>query len=313
MNPFGSFWNDISINILKNRNTLYQLIFINVLVFVFVGLIEVIFTLFKLPMGIFDTFWRNLALSALQAEFIQKPWTFITYMFMHSGFMHILFNMLMFYWFGKIFQEYLRNEKLLSTYILGGIAGGLMYIFAYMTIPMLKGMQPYMVGASASVIAIIVATATLLPNTTLHLMFIGPVRLKYIAIVLVIIDVLLLKGDNTGGHFAHLGGAIYGFAYIKLMQNGIDIGHWLTQLITLFRNAFKPNPKQKFKVHRGGKTSSGNFKESAKKESQKSTAPPVKRESDQKMIDSILDKIAKSGYESLSENEKDVLFKASKK
>lgn len=308
MNRFEGIWDNIYQNIVKNNNKLYQLILINILVFVLIGLIEVFFNLFQFPNEIYQKFENNFSLSALPSEIIRKPWTIVSYMFMHSGFWHILINMLLFYWFGKIFQEYLRDKKLVSTYLMGGISGGIVYVIAYQTFPALSGMQPHMVGASAGVIAIIVATATLLPNNTMNLLFFGPVRLKYIAIVFVLMDVLSLRDmDNIGGHFAHLGGAIYGYIYIKLLQGGTDIGNWLSSFLDLFKSAFKSKPK--FKAYPGGIYDQ---KTKAKQSNPMKKQAP-KTDYNQKEIDIILDKIAQSGYDSLSEKEKDVLFKASKK
>ena len=305
---FGTRKDNLITSILKGNNTLHKLILINVLIYIIVGIIEVVFILFKLKMPVFYSIWNNLSLSALPHQVILKPWTLLTYMFMHSGFFHILFNMLMLYWFGKIFMDYLFNRKLLTTYILGGLSGALLYLLAYQFIPYLQERAPMlgMVGASASVVAIIVATATLLPNYQVMLMFIGAVKLKYIAIVLVLIDVLSLKGTNTGGHFAHLGGALYGFIYVVQLQKGRDIGAWLGVIFdAVFKfiiGLFRPAPRTKpFKVYRN------EDKTPNQPHPNKQTRP------DPKIIDDILDKIAKSGYESLSEKEKDILFNASKK
>ena len=308
MNRFENIWSNIYFNIVKNNNKLYQLILINIVVFVLFGFIEVFFNLFKIPDEIYTKFERYFSLSAHPSEIVRKPWTIVSYMFMHGGFLHIIINMLLFYWFGKIFQEYLRDRKLVATYLMGGISGGLIYILAYQTFPALTNMHSYMVGASAGVIAIIVATATLLPNNSMNLMFLGPVKLKYIAIVFVLLDVISLRDmENIGGHFAHLGGAFYGYIYIKLLQGGTDIGGWLSGILDMFRAAFKPKPK--FKVHKGGQYHKN---PNAKQASSKEKSAP-KTDFNQLEIDSILDKIAKSGYDSLSEREKDVLFNASKK
>lgn len=322
MSPYRSTWNDFKYGILKGNNPVYKFIAINVLVFIFFGVFKMIWVLFQLPPETYSKFYDFFSLPAEPILVIQKPWTFITYMFMHSGFWHILFNMLWLYWFGRIFIEFQSRERLVSTYFLGGLAGGLVYIIAYQVFPLLRdivaqlsaeGLEMGMVGASASVVAIIVATATLLPNYVVSVIFIGPVRLKYIAIVLIIIDVLSLGGDNAGGHFAHLGGAIYGFIFARQLQKGNDIGNWFNKLVFGIREAFKKQPKQRktdFKVHVNQENYQKQRKASASASRQKSSP---KTNVDQQVIDEILDKIAQSGYDSLSENEKDILFNASKK
>jgi membrane associated rhomboid family serine protease len=321
MSRFDSFWQNIYQGLFKNNNKLYQLILINVVALVVIGLIEVIFHLFQLPGDFIARLHLNLDLSSQPAIFLRKPWTIITYMFMHAGFWHIIMNMLLLFWFGRIFQEYLRDKKLVATYIQGGIAGGLLYILAYQVFPALAGSEALMVGASASVLAIIVATATLLPNYSMNLLFFGPVKLKYIAIVFVLLDVLSLNGmENIGGHFAHLGGALYGFVYIKLYQSGTDISRWFTAVVDFFVNAFKPAPKPRFNVHKGGQYGKGQAAPGQKQTSKKQETPKKEKASgsqaassiDQTSIDEILDKIAQSGYDSLSDKEKDVLFNASK-
>jgi len=239
MNQFGSINNNFVYNIFKSKNIVIQLILVNVLVFIVIGLIEVVYTLFKLPIGVFHQYvTNNLSISAVPIEVVKKPWTFITYMFMHSGFFHILVNMLMLYWFGKIFNDFLGNKKLFDVYISGGLAGAIIYLIAYQTIPLLEGNYPLlgMVGASASVVAIIVATATYFPDYSVFMLFFGRVKLKYLAIFFLIIDVLSLKDGNTGGHFAHLGGALFGFIYANRLKKGIDIGKWVSGIIDFFRN-----------------------------------------------------------------------------
>jgi hypothetical protein len=161
--------------------------------------------------------------------------------------------------------------------------------------PLFNNINPFIIGASASVIAILAAAATLVPNYTLFLVLIGPVRLIYIMLFFFVVDILQLAGENGGGHFAHLGGAIFGFVYIKSLQNGTDIGAWLTKAIEWGQNLFKPR-RNNFKVHYRGTQPSR----------------PVKSKVSQDEVDSILDKIAKSGYDSLSQGEKDILFRASK-
>ena len=293
--------------IFKSENTHHKLIFINVAIFIIIKLIKVIYTLFNIDQVSYYQLWNNLSLSAHPHMVMHKPWTLFTYMFMHAGFFHILFNMLWLYWFGKIFMDYLYKRKLLITYILGGLSGAVIYLIVYQFIPYLQERPPLlgMVGASASVVAIIVATATLIPNYRIPVLFFGSIRLKYIAIVLVLIDILSLEGNNIGGHFAHLGGALYGFLYIVFYKRGFDLGGWLDRLFDFFDSVFKSiiqgRSKGSFKVYRNTESKSKPV------EKYRETRP------DPAIIDNILDKIAKSGYDSLSEKEKDILFNASKK
>lgn len=298
--------NNLLHRIFKGNNTLYKLILINVLVFVAISLIRIIIKLFDINWAFYEVLQNNLYISSEPMEVLEKPWTLLTYMFMHAGILHILFNMLWLYWFGKIFMDYLYKRKLLVTYFLGGLSGALVYILAYQFIPYLQDKTSLMVGASASVVAIIVSTATLLPNYQVSLLFFGSVKLKYIAIIMVVIDVLSLEGNNIGGSFAHLGGALYGFIYILQLKKGRDLGAWLSHIIDFFVNTFQNilHPtlrKRPFKVYHT--------------ETKTNSPSPQKKQSvaDQKVIDNILDKIAKSGYESLSDKEKDILFNASKK
>jgi len=229
---------------------------------------------------------------------------------MHGGFLHILFNMLALYWFGRLFVEYLGSDKLVAVYVLGALFGAIFYLLAYNTIPFfmqhveeaklhtVNGIN--MVGASAAVNAIVVATAVLLPNYTFFMLFLGPVKIKYIAAVAVLLSILGADGDNAGGNIAHLGGALIGFIYIKQLQAGINWGLWITVTIDWFKDLFKSKPN--VKVTYRGEDKAG---------SKKPSAPTSK--ASQAEIDIILDKISDRGYESLTKEEKEKLFNASKK
>lgn len=289
----------------RYNNGHVQLIIINLAVFVVMGVLMVILKI----SGLGD-WWtvvhEQFQIPARFSEFITRPWTIITYMFMHdlSGILHILFNMLVMYWFGKLFVEYLGSDKLVAVYLLGGMAGAIVYLLAYNIIPFFVAQsQTYqigMVGASASVNAIVVATATMLPNYTFFLLFIGPVRIKYIAGIFVFLSFLGTVGNNAGGNLAHLGGALMGFIYMKQLQSGINWGSWITVTIDWFRDLFKEKPRVKVSYRKersgGGKASSA----------EKGTYT-------QEEIDRILDKISEGGYESLTKDEKEKLFNASKK
>lgn len=284
----------------KNKDIVFRLILINVLVFLIVSIIDVTFSLFSLPENIFNNIWNQLSLSAIPAEVLSKPWTLLTYMFMHStsNIFHILINMLMLYWFGKIFLVFLQAKKLLNIYIFGGLSGAVIYLLAYQFVPMLRDNPPMlgMVGASASVMAIMIATATLVPDYKIMLLLFGEVKLKYVALIFILIDLISLKGGNSGGHFAHLGGVIYGFLYIRYLKSNSPVSNFIEKIVGSFTGLFKGKDKDYIKY-------------------KKVKAVPKKRPSapSQQDIDIILDKIAVSGYESLTDKEKELLFNASKK
>ena len=226
---------------------------------------------------------------------ITRPWTIITYMFTHEGLWHLAVNMLIFYYISQIFIDLLGEQRLLPLYIFGGIVGLLLYILAFNVLPNYNGARIPIIGASASVMAIMVATATYVPNYPIRLMILGTIPLKYIAGFYVLVDVLALRGNaNMGGHIAHLGGAIYGFIYARQLTKGTDFGKYFYLFINGFKGIFEKKPKVRM-VHKDekGRKSSSNKNHQAK-------------------VDAILDKISKSGYENLTKEEKEFLFNASK-
>lgn len=273
----------------KKDNGLIKIILINVILFVGISFIQVIMTISGLS-SFFNIFINKLMLPASFNIFIFQPWSIITYFFLHLNFMHILWNMLFLYWFGKIIQDNIGNNALISLYVLGGIIGGLLFMAIYNIIPYYVERVPesLMLGASAGVFSIVVGSATLLPNYSFYLLLIGPVRIKYIALFYVLLSFFDVAGSNAGGEIAHMGGAIIGYIYIKKLQNGIDIGQGLINFINLFNN------KQVSEVRDEKDTN-------------------IFEESSQDEIDKILDKISESGYSSLSKDEKERLFNASKK
>jgi membrane associated rhomboid family serine protease len=281
-----------------------QLIFINVVVFLVLAVLYVFSTAAGFS-PFFESVHAQLAIPAPFLSFLVKPWTIITYSFVHdlTGIFHILFNMLAFYWFGKIFIEYLGSDKLIAVYVLGAIAGGISYLLVYNTIPFYIEKIPLhgMVGASAAVYAVLVATATLLPDYTFFLLFFGPVRIKYIALIYIVISFLGSVGGNAGGNIAHLGGALIGFVYIKQLQVGVNWGGWITITLDWILGLFSTRSKVKV-TYRSAEP---------KAKASKMTTGPNKASQDE--IDAILDKISDRGYESLSKEEKEKLFNASKK
>jgi len=277
-----------------------QLIIINVVVYLVLVVLFVLSRILQFS-EFFDVIHQQLAIPAPILQFLQKPWTIISYAFVHdlTGIFHILFNMLVFYWFGKLFVEYLGSDKLIAVYVLGAIAGAIAYLMVYNLIPFYESRVPSggMVGASAAVYAIVVATATLLPDYTFFLLFLGPIRIKYIAAFYIVISFLGSVGPNEGGNVAHLGGALIGFLYIKQLQAGVNWGGWITATLDWIKSLFEPKPAVKVTYRK---------ESSAKKTSKASTVS-------QDEIDTILDKISDGGYESLTKDEKEKLFNASKK
>ncbi|RMG80052.1 MAG: rhomboid family intramembrane serine protease [Bacteroidetes bacterium] len=294
----NSIFQDIR-NIFQNpAERVTQIILLNVLVFITAHLVKAVAFIGGFSMPLLDF----LALPANIKDFLLRPWTIITYMFFHLGFFHILFNMLWLHWMGRIVSEYIGSQKFLSIYVLGGIAGGLLYLLFFNLFGNSSPsfyLNTRLLGASGAVMAVVFAAATLLPNYTMHLMFIGPVRLKYIALGALVITTLVDFSVNTGGKLAHLGGAAFGFVFIKQLQKGNDWSKWFLVPFTKLQNLFKKKPKIKVK-HK--KSSSNSY-----------TFHRKPTENEQEIIDAILDKIAKSGYDSLTQKEKDFLFRYSQK
>lgn len=288
--------NDIRIGF-SGAEGLFRLLVVNVAVFLIIGIGKMAFFLSGSGSGIIDWVITFLGMPSGISTLAVQPWSLITYMFVHENFLHILFNMLVLFWFGKIFCEYFNSRKIVAVYLLGGIAGALLFLLAYQLFPAFEAVKhsASLIGASAGVIAVVVAISTLLPDYSMHLLFFGPVRLKYIAGFMVLLYLISIPDGNAGGNISHVGGALFGFVYTRLYRRGNDIGLWLEKLIGLITGIFKPRPKIKV-VHRKPGTVSG--------------SPSGKPGQD--VIDAILDKISRSGYGSLSEKEKEILFKASK-
>jgi len=291
--------NSIIEDIKKNfssGNSLTKLIYINVGVFLLVQLLYVFSFLFSLPsLTITDYF----SLPANTSILAKKPWSIITYMFLHNGFMHLLFNLLWLYFGGKIFLSFFDNKKLTSTYVLGGISGAMLFIISFNLFPAFENALPnaMALGASASVLAIIMAISTKSPNYIIRLFLIGNVKLKHIAVFSIALDILSIPQGNAGGHIAHLGGAFFGYLYVKQLNGGNDMASRFNKTMDYLSSILRNTPKLKQAYSR--KKSDQDFRKEKMQEQAK--------------IDKILDKIAKSGYDGLTKQEKDILFRASKK
>jgi membrane associated rhomboid family serine protease len=279
----------------KTSSIAVKIIAINAIVFLLVSLAS--FFLQLAPIAL--TKWFVLPDGFL--EFALQPWSFITYAFIHYGFWHLLFNMYMLYWFSNIVLNIFDSKRYLTIYLLGAISGGLLYILSYNLFPVFSNSSSYLIGASGAVTAIMIFIATYTPNTELRIIK-WTVKLWHVAAVIFILDLLRLPvSGNAGGLLAHVGGAILGYAYAIQLAKGNDIGLWFTKIIVWVEDLFTPRTKKPFtKVHRTTQTAP---KRSVKKPSKTET---------QKKIDTILDKIGKSGYESLTKAEKDFLFKTGK-
>jgi membrane associated rhomboid family serine protease len=282
----------------RTGNILMQLIYVNSGIFLAMMVARVLLHLSGNE-PVYAGLERMLAIPASPAELLYRPWTLLTHMFVHQGFMHILFNMLWLHFGGQLFLTFLDSRKLLSTYVLGALSGSALFMLAYNLFPVYGGLSStaYALGASSGVLAILVAAATMAPDYVVRLVLIGPVRLKYIALVAVALDVILIPDGNAGGHFGHLGGAAFGFVYALQLKRGTDMTLDVLRPWFWLRERW-PNRKKRIKVVHS--RPAGNERSSEHRSTQ------------QEEVDAILDKIKRSGYESLSKREKDVLFQASK-
>ncbi len=310
----NSLWDDFRLYILQSGNILNKLLAVNVIVFIVFGLFEVFSNLTQTAGGAYHDIMSWLIFPSNPVTFILHPWTIISYQFLHSGFFHLFSNMLMLMFAGKIFREYLGDKKLLSLYLLGGAAGALFYMAAFQTFPFFSAAKDYstLVGASASIMAILVAVGTLLPRYTVVLIIIGPVQLIYIVLVLAVINILTVTGGNAGGALAHIGGGLFGYLYIRALQSGNDLGAWLSKLIEGISGLFTSSRSARsLKGRSGGAESYIYSSQSNSISDARSPRSSAQNGISQSEIDRILDKISQSGYESLSSKDKDLLFKAS--
>ncbi len=287
-------------NFFLKGSTLSRLIGLNIAVFVIIGLIRVLLFLMNAPSA-YDGLINWLGVPANTSTLLARPWTLFSYMFLHFDLFHIFFNMLVLYVGGRLFRDFLGEERMTGTYILGGLAGAVFFIVSYNVFPVFSEIKSISVaiGASASVLAIFIAIATYMPNYQLPLIILGRIRLKYIAVFFVVIDLISIDKGNSGGHLAHLGGALYGFLYIMLLKQGKDPGKFVSTWVRALTGVFKPKPRMK--VHYTAKKPVSDEEYNRQ------------RASNQKELDKILDKISKHGYQSLTSREKEILFKFSDK
>ena len=279
----------------KTANVVVKLIVINVAVFLVLHLGSFILSI--TPAYISSWF----ILSDDFTTILTQPWSLITYSFLHFGVFHVLFNMLWLYWFGRIILNLFNGKRLLTVYLLGALFGGLLFVLAYNLFPVFASRNGFLIGASGAVTAIMVFIATYTPNTEVRI-FTFTLKLWHIALFLFLFDLVRIPtSGNAGGLMAHVGGAAFGYLYAIQLAKGNDIGKWFENIMDWMANLFKPRAKNPFKkVHR-----------TTQKPVQRSK-PKESKTDHQKKVDGILDKIGKSGYESLTKEEKDFLFKAGK-
>ena len=269
-----------------------RLIYVNVGFFLFLKLVEVGFVLAGYQ-RVEALLLAYTGVPALPEELLYTPWTIVTYMFTHFGFLHLLFNMLWLYWFGSMFLNYFSGRKLVWVYVFGGLFGALLYMAAYSVFPVFAE-ERYLsraIGASASVMAVVFAVCAYLPNHRVYVFLVGPVRLITLALFTALIDVLSIPGTNAGGHIAHLGGALFGVLFtLSVRRSAGGSGFWGK----LWKSSPR-KPKMKVKYKRASEMTDREYNEHKRQRSDR--------------INEILDKISKSGYGSLTKEEKELLFK----
>lgn len=292
---------NFDLNFRKN-NTLIRLIYANAAVFLATVLVYIPFWLMgsETDPKLWISHW--LSVPSNLVELATKPWSLLTYMFLHLDFLHLLVNMIMLFSIGQLFVQFFGSRKLFTVYITGGLLGGLLYVIAFNIFPAFREIASisHALGASASVMAIVFATCFYKPDFSIKLFLFGTVKLKFIALILLLIDLISITGENSGGHIAHIGGAALGYLFAKQWLKGKDITAVVGKISDFFQSIFKSSPKPKMKVAYKRTSNSDDEYRSRKKE-------------EQELIDRILDKISKSGYDSLSKAEKEILFKASNK
>jgi membrane associated rhomboid family serine protease len=288
-------WDDIK-KTFRNGNNLTKLIFLNIGVFLLITLTAIIGFLLNNP--VFPTkVILLLSVPSSFMDFLARPWTLITYMFTHKDIWHILFTMLWLYWFGKIFLEYLDQRKLVAVYLLGGVTGAVIYMLSFNIFPAFDSVvsESIAIGASASVMAVVIAIAAYVPDYTVNLFLFGRIKIKYMALAIFVLTSVMDFSVNSGGKLAHIGGALLGYLYTINLRKGLDIGKGINRIIDFFVTLFKPRKKLKV-THKKAATDYEYNKIKADKQAR---------------INEILDKISKAGYDSLTKEEKDTLFKES--
>lgn len=282
-------------------SSLTKLIYLNIGVFLFIKIVNVLFILSGHPNASYDIFLDNLGLPAYWEFFLYRPWTIITYMFTHFSFFHLLFNMLWLYWFGSFFLNHFSRRKLVAVYLWGGLSGALVYLLCYNLLPFFRAslFHTTAIGASASVMAVVFAVCCYLPHQRIYIFLLGPIKLIHLALFTAVIDLLSIPSANAGGHIAHLGGALFGYLFIAGVRHRLNPVTGITSLFQTIGHMFSGRPRMHVKYKKP--VSQMNDREYNE----------YKKQKDER-INKILDKISKSGYESLTRQEKEILFKSGK-
>ncbi|MFA6275648.1 MAG: rhomboid family intramembrane serine protease [Pedobacter sp.] len=278
----SNLWDDFKLKFFKSGNPVFLYLGINILIFILVSLTSVV-VFFAGYRGLINSLIDDyLAFPSLPNLWLSHFYTVLTYQFFHADFFHILFNMLWLYWMGQLLLDFIKPRQFHLIYIGGGILGAIFYALIFTIVPVFKTSDNIpLIGASACVMAIFTALVTLVPNFSIRLVFVGEIKIKYLLLIYILLDLIGTTSTNAGGSLAHLGGVLFGFLYVKLLQNGTDLSA-----------IFKKKPKLKVVRNNEPKKQTSNV--------------------NQKEIDAILDKISKNGYDKLSKGEKETLFKASK-
>ena len=276
-----------------------RLLYLNAGIFVAVSLANIVLLLFRWPAA----GWTHyLELPAYLPQLARQPWSVLTYMFMHASLLHLVFNMLWLYWFGRLFLQFFSSRHLQGLYLLGGVMGGLLYVAAFNVFPYFSDAVhlSWLLGASASVLAIVFAVGMSQPDFEVQFLLLGRLRLKYVALGVFLLDLLFITSDNGGGLIAHIGGAMAGVWFVMGLRKGYDVTRGINRIIDGLSRPFqRPARKPKMKVHYGDRKKDYDYNARKKERNEQ--------------IDHILDKLRKSGYNSLSDEEKRQLFDASKK
>lgn len=328
-------WNDIKRQFQK-RDVVVLLILINVGIHLLIGLVGVIAYLLAVGESYQETIENLFYLPSDLSELATRPWTIFTYMFLHAGFLHIAFNMLMLFWFGRIVSNLIPNRKIVSLYLWGGILGGLIFVVAYNVFPVFASVKsPRILGASASVMAVVLASATLNPKGQIRLFLFGRVELLYLALVLVLIDILTIPNNNPGGHIAHLGGAFMGWLFICQLQRGNDWSKPFEFVYTLatrpFSKSKRLNKKRRQREPRVAYRENFPLKEAQNYDRKQPRRANYQKSStvthvgysrsfnqsyrdmnQEECMNAILEKIRRLGYDSLTKDEKNFLDRLSK-
>ena len=272
----------------KTGTIIEKLIYLNIAIFLLTLLITVFQGLYK---GEQNFLMQWFSLDDSTDTFSTKPWSIVSYGFLHADFLHLIFNMITLYFIGNLFIQYFTEKQALTFYLLGTLFGGLLYVISQNYFPLFEGRNTTLVGASAGISAIFIGIATYIPNYQIKIRFIGFVKFWHLAAIWLAFDIIGLIGANAGGSFSHLGGSLFGYLYVRQASNK------KVNFLSLFSSFFKKKEKPLKTVHKSAKR---------KQNTVKNSSP------NQQQIDGILDKISKSGYDTLTKTEKEFLFKQGK-